>query len=90
MLSVELFRVLLDDLFEGVYFVDLDGRIVYWNKAAERITGYRGSEIMGRRCSDGILCHVERSWSATPLSMLSPSCPTAATWNETSRSNWKR
>ncbi len=31
---------LLDEMFDGVYFVDLDRKITYWNKGAERITGY--------------------------------------------------
>ena len=29
-----------------------DGRITLWNPAAERITGYRASEVLGRRCCD--------------------------------------
>ncbi len=49
-------EVLLADLFEhledGVYAVDPERRIIYWNKASERITGWAASEIMGRRCLD--------------------------------------
>ena len=33
------YRELLDGLSEGVYFVDRDRRITYWNRGAERITG---------------------------------------------------
>lgn len=28
---------LLDSLFDGVYYVDRDRKIIFWNKAAERI-----------------------------------------------------
>ena len=52
-------KTLLDQLFDGVYFVDKDRRILYWNKAAERITGYPSSEVVGSFCRDNILCHVD-------------------------------
>jgi diguanylate cyclase (GGDEF)-like protein/PAS domain S-box-containing protein len=81
MLSVDLFRVLLDDLFEGVYFVDADRRIVYWNKAAERITGYRSDEVVGRFCAEGILCHVDE----TGRRLCGGACPLAATMKDRER-----
>ncbi|HEX7541873.1 MAG TPA: PAS domain-containing protein [Anaerolineales bacterium] len=31
---------ILDNLYDGVYFVDPERRITYWNNGAERITGY--------------------------------------------------
>ncbi len=45
-------------LHEGVYIVDKDRRIQFWNDAAERITGYAASTVVGSRCSDNILRHV--------------------------------
>ena len=30
-----LFKQILDNLFDGVYFTDLQRRITYWNQAAE-------------------------------------------------------
>lgn len=53
--------ILLDSLFDGVYFVDHAKRISYWNKAAERITGYAMDEVLGSCCSDNILRHVDHS-----------------------------
>ena len=50
---------LLDEVPDGVYFVDPDRRITYWNAAAERMTGYLAAEVLGSRCSDGILRHVD-------------------------------
>lgn len=46
---------LLNSLFDGVYYVDLDRRISFWNSAAQRITGYSADEVIGSRCADNIL-----------------------------------
>lgn len=55
----EFYKSLLDNLYDGVYFLDLDRRIVYWNNGAERITGYPAGEVLERRCSDNILMHAD-------------------------------
>ena len=47
-------KTILENLFDGVYFVDCDRKILYWNKGAENITGYTSSEVIGKRCSDNI------------------------------------
>ena len=52
------YKDILDHLYDGVYFVDRQRRITYWNKGAERITGYTGQSIMGSRCADNLLMHV--------------------------------
>jgi len=53
------YRRLLDSLYEGVYLVDRDRTIVYWNDAAEQMTGYKRSEVVGKHCWDGLLMHVD-------------------------------
>jgi len=50
----------LNSLNDGVYVTDLDRRIVYWNEAAERITGWTAGEVVGRSCYDNILCHTDK------------------------------
>jgi diguanylate cyclase (GGDEF)-like protein/PAS domain S-box-containing protein len=55
------YKVLLDELYDGVYFVDTHRRIQYWNKAAEELTGYSASEMVSRFCYDKILCHTDDS-----------------------------
>jgi diguanylate cyclase (GGDEF)-like protein/PAS domain S-box-containing protein len=50
---------LLDHLFDGVYFVDTERRIQYWNRGAERLTGYSRDEAVGKRCYDNFLCHLD-------------------------------
>ena len=41
------FRNLLMHMHEGIYFVDLDRRISFWNNAAENITGFTAEEVIG-------------------------------------------
>ena len=53
-------NVILDSLNDGLYVCDTDRRIIYWSKSAERITGWSSADVLGRRCSDGILCHVDQ------------------------------
>ena len=43
------------------YVVDTERRIRSWNAGAERIAGYRAEEVVGRACSEGLLCHVDES-----------------------------
>lgn len=50
---------LLENLNDGVYFVDRSRKIVYWNKMAQEITDYSADEVIGARCSDDILMHVD-------------------------------
>ena len=49
---------LVNSLNEGVYLVDTERVITFWNKAAERLTGFSAAEVVGRSCSDNILRHV--------------------------------
>lgn len=66
---------LLDSLFDGVYFVDVNRRITFWNKAAERITGYSKSEAVGSYCSNNLLKHID----STGCELCLNGCPLAAT-----------
>ncbi len=43
-------ELILDSLGEGVFTVDKDFRIQFFNRAAERITGYKREEVIGRIC----------------------------------------
>jgi diguanylate cyclase (GGDEF)-like protein/PAS domain S-box-containing protein len=60
---------LLDQLFDGVYFVNAERRITHWNAGAERITGYTGAEVIGRCCYEGPLCHVDEDGTSLCESM---------------------
>jgi diguanylate cyclase (GGDEF)-like protein/PAS domain S-box-containing protein len=50
-------RLFLDNLMNGVYFVDRKRNITYWNPAAEQISGWRADEVVGKSCKDDILVH---------------------------------
>lgn len=51
-------RTFLDHFFDGVYIVDRNRTIVFWNRSAEKITGYSREEVVGKCCADNILRHV--------------------------------
>jgi PAS domain S-box-containing protein len=53
-------RRVLDSLNDGVYVTDRDRRIVYWSESAARITGWQASDILGKECSDDLLCHTDK------------------------------
>jgi diguanylate cyclase (GGDEF)-like protein/PAS domain S-box-containing protein len=53
----ELFRTVLDSLQTGVSMADRAGKILFWNQGAERLTGHKRHEVVGRSCRDNILLH---------------------------------
>ena len=55
----DFFADALDQVADGVYALDRDRRITYWNAGSERISGYAAEDVLGRRCSAGILRHVD-------------------------------
>jgi len=69
------FKNLLDNLHDGVYFVDQERRITYWNKGAERISGFLAGEVLGAHCWDNILQHVD----VEGCQLCTGRCPLAAT-----------
>ena len=44
----ELVEAALDVYPEGLALLDPEGRVVFWNRAAETMTGYTGADILGR------------------------------------------
>lgn len=53
------FKDLIDSLTEGIYFLDRSRRITYWNRGAERLSGFSADEVLGRRCADNLLRHMD-------------------------------
>lgn len=51
---------ILNSLPDGVYITDSDRRILFWNKEAERMTGWLAGDVLGHRCHENILCHVDK------------------------------
>lgn len=74
-LSQESFQRIVDNLHDGLYLVDRRRVITYWNKAAERISGFTAAEVVGKSCADNILTHVDGHGCA----LCTGTCPLAET-----------
>jgi PAS domain S-box-containing protein/diguanylate cyclase (GGDEF)-like protein len=73
-----IYRAVLESLPTGVYVVDEDRRIVFWNDGAERITGFLRQEVVGRFCRDNILVHCDADNSV----LCGTACPLADTMHD--------
>ncbi len=71
----QLFESVFESLYDGAYVVDSDRRIIHWNKAAEKISGYKAKDVVGSRCQDDILEHVD----AEGRNLCKGDCPLAKT-----------
>ncbi len=74
-ISPDFYATLLDNLSDGVYFVNRERQITLWNKAAERITGFTKAEVLGKRCADNLLRHVDDRGNA----LCEAACPLSYT-----------
>lgn len=70
----DFYKNIIDNLYDGIYFVDRDRVITYWNKGAERLTGYSAVQTVGRSCRDNLLNHV----TANGIQLCLNNCPLAA------------
>jgi diguanylate cyclase (GGDEF)-like protein/PAS domain S-box-containing protein len=77
-LSPKFYETLLDNLYDGVYFVNRDRQITFWNKAAERITGFSKAEVLGKCCADNLLRHVDNHGH----SLCQGACPLSYTLHD--------
>jgi PAS domain S-box-containing protein/diguanylate cyclase (GGDEF)-like protein len=78
LLNSEAYRAVLDDLPAGVYLVDRERRIVFWNHAAERITGFLAQEVLGHSCFDNLLMHCDED----NRSLCGNGCPLLETMHD--------
>ncbi len=53
-------KTIVDSLGDGLYVCDLDRKITFWSKSAERLTGWSAEEVVGRGCFDNLLCHIDK------------------------------
>ena len=74
----ELHKAIVDNMADGVYFVEPDRTIKYWNRGAERIAGFPAAEIVGHRCYDNLLAHVDGQGN----SLCHSECPLAASMRD--------
>lgn len=53
-----IYTTILDNVSDGIYFVDRQRTITFWNRSAEKITGYKAGELIGQECQADILMHI--------------------------------
>ena len=74
----KLYKEILNSLQDGVYYLDRDRIITYWNRGAEQITGYSAEQVIGKSCRNNILNHV----NDRGLVLCNDHCPMAATMQD--------
>jgi len=74
-LTPDSYNRIVDNLHDGLYVVNRDRVIEYWNKAAELISGFSAAEVVGKSCADNILTHVD----AAGRNLCRGICPLAET-----------
>ena len=47
----KIYRQVLDTMTEGAYLVNPEGKIQYWNRGAENLTGFTSDEVAGKQFS---------------------------------------
>jgi PAS domain S-box-containing protein/diguanylate cyclase (GGDEF)-like protein len=77
-LNKKFFRILLNQLSDGVFFVDRDRTILYWNLGAERISGCLAKEMIGKKCSEDLLNHID----AQGMKLCEGNCPMLQTLSD--------
>lgn len=75
------YKKVLDNLYDGIYFVDGEMKVSYWNRGAELLTGYSEADALTRRCNE-IFMHLDPGGGAF--------CETACPIEETMRDGRKR
>jgi len=53
------YETLLNNLQEAINLIDPENQVIFWNQAAENLTGYSRAEVMGRECPKNILLDLE-------------------------------
>ena len=74
----DLHKTIVENLADGVYLVDRGRTITYWNRGAERISGYDSGQLVGHRCYDNILGHLDSLGNSLCLS----ACPLTQTMDD--------
>ena len=74
----DLYLKIINGLSDGVYYVDFNRIITFWNRTAEAITGYTSAEMVGHNCGDNILNHIDSE--GRPLCVVG--CPLFAVMSD--------
>jgi PAS domain S-box-containing protein len=56
--ETKFWETVVEMLSDAVFLVGPDKRILYWNRAAERLTGYPRDQVIGSHCLRAVHCNV--------------------------------
>ena len=70
-----LYEELLENLYDGVCFIDAARKVIFWNAGAERITGRPAGQVLGILMGSDILQHIDEAGVA----LNEMACPFVAT-----------
>jgi PAS domain S-box-containing protein len=79
----KLFRHLVEDLPVGIYIVDRDGRIRFWNRGAEHLMGHLSHDVVGHVFED-----VVRACNRRGNSLSGEHCPVTMTLSQRQPQQW--
>ncbi len=77
-LTIGSYKRIIENLHDGLYILNRDRVITFWNKAAEQISGFRADEVVGKPCSANILTHIDSEGN----NLCTRMCPVAATLSD--------
>lgn len=69
---------IINNIHDGIYFVDRDRKITFWSKGAERISGFIAEEVIGKSCRNSILNHIDCDGNC----LCDQGCPLQATMDD--------
>jgi diguanylate cyclase (GGDEF)-like protein/PAS domain S-box-containing protein len=76
--NLEIYKGLLNNLNEGVYLLDSHRKIIFWNRGAEKLTGFTQSDVLGKRCSETVIPHINEEGK----NICDTDCPVVKTLND--------
>jgi len=56
--NIDFYQCLLDNLDDGAFFVDQQGMVTHWSRAAEQLTGHAAGDVVGKSCKQFSLLHI--------------------------------
>ncbi|WP_216829340.1 PAS domain S-box protein [Alkalihalobacterium elongatum] len=66
----QIHQLILDSITDGIYGIDLDANLIFWNKAAEQMVGYAKEELDKSNLHD-LVHHTNKQGNQIPVS----TCP---------------
>lgn len=68
-------KLILDNLFDGVYCLNTNKQVTFWNRSAELITGYTSSEAIASMHCTNMLAHTDQNGE----NLCESQCPVSLT-----------